>query len=769
MRVWIVLGLLCAWPALHALGQGVPAPRLSYDSVALKPTAPLADLSGATLRAEVQASPFFVAELDARAIGLGGPVQIDLEPGVQLDLQKYLSSTRLELRPLVKLAAEEPDLLSLAGPVTMTEEVFVMADRIIVSREAVIPVTAETCGFQAAGFAPLKDRRMRRAAKEKSASLPAGMREELCLTPGERSLDELAAEAETGNRPVIADLNEKLTPGLEKRMPAIDAQTRLILPPTRDDIAQEAAAIRSELAGLSPSAAFRKGATVGEALKLDDEALIRLDANGDERVITFVSIIPLSDRSVPVGAPGGGFDARDLGRGFTLNQSIGGAISVLPPALTPFVKTRGSFFPDRKVRTAPSGELSILGGTERQATGGSTIGVLKPSLPAAAMIGRLPGAQPEEEDPVRSQRISQSADVYFITGFTLTDRIEERYKHTFNKKRNYYIAFEYSIGYRAGLRFPFRVNVESEAFFRENPQSRAWDASSFQFRVNAEGRQETLTGGSIYRAAGMPEDMIFEDREFTFGVWAGCQLQLRVPIIKTVRINCPSVDVPRAGTCPDWACADFVPPIGGRRLIADPRLPADITRLQLNAWIARAGIEPGVNIYAANAEFSLKAEPQGGSFSAAGADPSNATACAPVTRGDPRRANALLPDGDCRLVFDRRYDAARPMVFQLDVTGPGDGYAPGVVLSDPEYRFTMEFVPVLELFAVVDIAVAKWRFDHDFEIEGLTVRQDFRFGHHDQTRESVDIGLCGPEDISSPACQRTAGYVFHPAWMDDGS
>jgi hypothetical protein len=770
MRVWIIAALLCASAAEFAFAQLAPlSPQLTYDAAALRATAPMADLSGATLRNEVLASPLFVAELDSRAIQRGGPLAIDLEPGIQLDLQKYLASTALELRPVLKLASEDPGRLGLAGPVTVTEEVFVMSDRIIVSREAVIPVTAETCGYSQAKFAPLKEGRARRAARTKMQELPAGMRDELCLMPGERSVEDLASEAEVSKRPVIADRYERLSPGLEERMPVIDPQTRLILPPTREDIRQEAALIRAELAALRAGAEFRKGVSVQEALELSDEALIRLDANGDERVITFVSIIPLANRSVPPEAFSTRLDAAELGRGFALSQPIGAQISAIPPALSPFVKRKGSFFPDRRVETAPRGELSILGGAASQAPGGTILGVMKPSLSRPALMGRIPGTETEARKPVRSQRISQSADVYFITGFTLTDRIEERYKHTFNRKRNYYIAFEYSIGYRAGLRFPFRVNVESEAFFREDPQTRAWDASSFHFRVNAEGRQNTLSGGSVYRAAGMPEDMIFEDREFTFGVWAGCQLQLRVPIIKTVRINCPSVDVPRAGTCPDWACADFVPPVGGRRLIAEPRLPADLTRMQLNAWIARAGIEPGVNIYAANPEFALKGEPLSGEFSSPGEDPSNATLCAPGTRGDPRRSNTQLADGDCQLVFDKRYDAARPMVFQLDVSNPADGYAPGVVLSDPEYRFTMEFVPVLELFAVVDIAVAKWRFDQDFEIAGLTIRQDLRFGHHDQTRERVEIGLCGPADISSPACQRAAGYVFHPVWIDDGS
>jgi hypothetical protein len=77
-------------------------------------------------------------------------------------------------------------------------------------------------------------------------------------------------------------------------------------------------------------------------------------------------------------------------------------------------------------------------------------------------------------------------------------------------------------------------------------------------------------------------------------------------------------------------------------------------------------------------------------------------------------------------------------------------------------------VPVLELFAVIDLAFTSWRFDHDFEISGLTIRQDMRFGHHEGTREEAEIGLCAPGDTNSPGCRRSAGYVFRPIQIDDG-
>jgi hypothetical protein len=770
--LWLVFGGT-------VFGQEAALPgRLAQtlDAASLRMGASMADLSAPQLGAEIRRSPLFIAELDSAALMRGGPVAIALGEGVELDLQQYISSSRLTNLPLLAIATAEPGLLDLAGPVTVTEEVFVMADRIIVSREAVVPVSAETCGYRPGRIRPNGRRGMAGAVREE-LGLVTEARAELCLLPGQRSLDDLAATA--GGQPVLVDPAERLTPELARRTQAVDPRTRLMLPPTQADIRAEANEIRAELARMRPGSDFRRGFTVRDALALEDEALIGLDANGDQRVITRVSIIPLADRSREISPVDRRLDDRALTRGFDLDQPIG-QVRDLPVVLAPYVTRRGTLRPTpelqprlpdqlRRIGDEPGDQGGRAGGAGQvvQAIGGPVV-TGTPTLPDNWETRRLPGTGPRSQPEARVQRISQSSEYHFITGFTLSDRIEERYKHTFNRRKNYYIAFEYSIGYRAGIRFPFRVEVESEALYREDPNTRVWNGSNFQFSVNAEGREDTPGGGSIYRAAGMPEPLILDDREFTFGVWAGCQLQMRVPVVKTIRINCPSVDVPRAGSCPNWACADFAPPIGGRHRIAEPRLPADVTGLQINAWIARAGIEPGVNIYAANGEFSLQAAPRDGRFTRVEDDPSYISTCTSRHRSDARISNEHLGSGNCRLVFNRPYDPARPMQMRLDLGDRGSNRFPGVVLSDPEYRFTMEFVPVLELFAVIDLAFTSWRFDHDFEISGLTIRQDMRFGHHEGTRDEAEIGLCAPGDTNSPGCRRSAGYVFRPIQIDDG-
>ncbi|WP_417490078.1 hypothetical protein [Maricaulis sp.] len=780
MRFWIFLAVV--WMTFGATGfaqnrsiQSALPDNLDVEALRIGPS--MATLSAPQLGAEIRRSPLFIAELDSVALLAGGPVAIELGPGVELDLQQYIAASRLTNLPVLAVATAEPTLLNLAGPVSVTEEIFVMTDRIIVSREAVIPVSAETCGYSPRRARPNGRPGMAGAIRAELDVVTAA-RAGLCLLPGERSLEDLAASA--GGQPVLIDPSERLTPRLERRSRIIAPNTRLMLPPSQADIRAEADDIRAELAGQSPNAQFRRGFTIAEALALGDEDLIGLDANGDERVITRVSIIPLADRTTTSNPDVRPIDGSALTRGFELDQPIGRQIGDLPAALAPYVTRRGSLrsTPDFQPRLpgnlmqrpdAPLARLERGGRAQQVLPGVNESGrSLTANLPNNRVIQRLPGAEPSTPPEARLQRISQSSDYYFITGFTLTDQIEERFKHTFNRRKNYYVAFEYHIGYRAGLRFPFRVAVESEAFFREDPQTRVWNASNFQFNVNAEARQDTRTGGSIYRAAGMPESMIFDDREFTFGVWAGCQLQMRVPVIKTVRINCPSVSVPRAGTCPNWACADFVPPVGVRQRIAAPRLPADVTGLQINAWIARAGIEPGVNIYAADGQVSLRAHAEDGRFTLPGEDPSYISTCTSVLRSDMRVSNELLNSGDCRLVFDRPYTADRPMSLRLDLGERGSSRFPGVILSDPEYRFTMEFVPVLELFAVIDLAFTSWRFDHDIEISGLTIRQDMRFGHHAETRETGDIGLCGPSDTTSPGCSRAAGYTFRPIQIDNG-
>jgi hypothetical protein len=381
--------------------------------------------------------------------------------------------------------------------------------------------------------------------------------------------------------------------------------------------------------------------------------------------------------------------------------------------------------------------------------------------PQPTLNGRILRGESEERNrEVRAQRIRHQGSTYFITGFTLSEEIEERHKVTFNKRRNYFIAFKYRVGYRAGLRFPFEVAFDTESGFRTNPDTGRWGPSFTQLDIGAVGVDGDARG--IYAAAGMDPELVAGDRELTFGVWAWCQLQVRLPVVKTVRVNCPSITVPRPGRCPNWACADFTPPIGRDQRLAAPRIPANVSGLQINAWIARAGVEPGVNIYARNAQFSLLAAPTGNARFMA--EPNRAQSCE-RTNGTAMRFNELRADGACRIVFDGRSQqlntgsSEAAMRLNLDVAGAS---IPAVRLSEPRYSFTMEFVPVLELFAELDVAVASWRVDKEIEIPGLTISRDFRFDRHRGTTASVLLAGCSPDDVRAPACSRANGYGFGP-------
>lgn len=736
-------------------------PSLRADQLRIGPS--MEGLSAAAVRLEVRNSPLFLAELDPARLTAGGPVAITLQAGVELDLNAYLTGSRLMARPAFAALQAEPEALGIIGPVQVREDVYLLEDRIVVSREAVVRVSARTCRDEAAAQGPTRQRGFLRQLTAAARQSVERARAELCLAPPQPG----GALQGAPTAPVVLDPAAQMTPSLSRRVQSLDAGQRLLAPPTQADIAEAAEEVRRELRAMNRQSEFRHGVSVAQALALTDGELLRLDMDGEERIISHVSIIPLAPRANASisGAPdltAPPTPPADFGRGFSLDRAIGPRLQTLPPALTPFVMSRADLMPSPRVRNVPPGALTIR---QPQTQGEPGLALATPQLgtlgPVRGLM-TLPGAEPERREPVRRTTVSQRADHYFVTGFTLSDQIEERYKHTFNRRRNYFVAFQYSVGYRAGLRFPFHVSTQSDTSFIQDPRTGRWNATDSTVRISAAGRQTTVNGGSIYQASGMARELWFDDREFTIGVWAGCQLQVRGPVVGTVRINCPSVSVPRAGTCPNWACADFDPPIGRRTLLAQPRLPASVTGLQINAWVGRAGVEPGVNVYAANARFLLDAEARGSRFVTRANEP---FPCRSTNRSDPTFDNQLVNDRQCRLAITRSPMDNREMVLRLVSQ---DEAAPGVILRNPAYEFTLEFVPVLGLFAVIDIAVASWRFDTDIEIRGLTLRQEFRFNRHAGTTERAEIGMCGPLDRNAPGCSSRLGYSFGRIWEDDG-
>lgn len=706
----------------------------------------MADLSAAEIRREVLASPLYVGRADLQALLSAETTDISLSPGVELNLSEYLRRTRITAQPTAAVAFNAPQALGLQSRPEVIEEVFVLEDRLVISREVTIEVTADTCRSIARLPSDLAARP--RAAQTSAVELA---RSELCLRPRN---PELAARRANASQPVLLDPEARLTGRDQPRLGVGPGGARLLLPPSEADIAAEADAIRAELRQRPSGEIFRHGVSIREALRLPDDELIRLDANGETRVINHVSIIPLArgveppenlDRRLPDAAlppSEGGF-----------NQPFGPRVRQLPPGLAPYIRTRDGARPDfsPQLRLPPGG---LQRATPRQPNPDLQIQGLQ-----APPGGFRRGVDTDillERREFRTQRITQSRRFTFVTGFTLTDEIEERHKVTFNKRRNYFIAFKYRVGYRAGLRFPFHVDVSSSARYRTDVETGDWEGHSLDYEIAVTGAPGDQRG--VYADAGMARDLIFDDREMTFGVWAWCQLQVRLPVIKTVRINCPSINVPRQGRCPNWACSDFTPPIGGSRRIADPRLPARITGLQINAWVARAGVEPGVNIYANRPTLTLRAEPEGGARFEPGRGQRNH-----CTRLERWLGEANELDGSaCLFRFDRVDEEGAARLLGTFVTQDRPRALPGLVLSDPVYRFEMEFVPVLELFAELDVAVADWRVDKDIEIPGLSITRNFRFNRHRGTTPEALIGGCSPDDTRAPGCSEREGYRFEP-------
>jgi hypothetical protein len=727
----LVAGLLTGSPVAQGSPPRLPPLPPGPPQLGLAPGAE--DFDAATLRDEVRRSPLFLAELDHARLIASGPVVVRLQEGVELDLNAYLVGTRILADPALRAVQDQPAALGLVGSPLLRDEVYLLADRIVVSRELIVRVSASTCGWDAQGAGRAQVRTA--TARARAAAVAEAVeraREELCPLPAGTSITGTVAPPAPGGTPPRSRARREQAMGGGGDLPP---------PPGPSDIAQAAAAVRAELASLPPQAEFRHGISVAQALAMADEALLRLDMDGEERIFHHVSVIPLDPRAqstiaaAPVmNIPRARLD--EMGRGFLLDRPVGPALTAVPAALVPMILDRPDLMPRTSDRTLiqempPDPKVQA---PRRRPT--------PPSL----------DLQPGQAMPVRRD-VNHDGHYYFITGFTLSERIEERRRRTFNKKKNWYVEVGYSLGYQAGLRFPF--HVEARLTNRYAAQGNGWRPTETALQIRARGSQQTAEGGSIFQAAGMPPNLWLDDREFTLGAWAGCYFQGRFPIVGTIRINCPSVSVPPAGTCPGWACAHFTPPIGERRLLANPRLPTSVTRLQVSVWFLTGGLEPGVNVYAADGRFLLEAQAREARFVASG---DAGQPCRATSANDPAAHNQLLHDRLCRLAFTRPPGAA-DQVMTVGLVPQGN-LPPVVVLAEPVYEFNLEFVPVLTIFALINIHIARWRFDHDIEIPGLAIRQSFGFGRHPGTTASAEKGGCSPADQNLARCAPERGYRY---------
>lgn len=702
-------------PRLAGSGAQTPQPRVGSPAT-------MANLNADSVRAAVSQSPLFLAELDYRGLTRAGALNLALAPGAEIDLPRYLRETDLSNQPEIAAVLESPRALGLVGAPDQRNEVFLLEDRLIVSRQVRVRVPRDAC-------AGAPDSVARRQFQQGFClrSVPAGQRTNFAARPG----------------------------GIPTGLNVDDA---LGAPPTAADLREEAQALRAELRAMNPRDLYAFDITVADALRMDDEALMALELNGEEREVTHVSVIPLDDNlRVPDALNADRMRAPPtrLPDGMRLDQPVGPAVRAIPDLFRQHVLTRADLMPDRRIRGGarlPDAAFRQPGASETRAPGEGVFQAftVPPQMtltrpPETVVLNRMRDFEPNQAI------VTTSEDFYFLTGFTLSRSIEDRFKHTFNRRKNYFVAFQYSVGFGLGLRFPFEVRASSTERFSEVAPG-LWQSDDIALTLGARGVSgaERIAGvESVYLASGLDPSLRFDDQEFVFRAWAGCQLHVRAPVVKTVRVNCPSIDVPRAGTCPDWACQRFTPPLfGGARELARFTLPASVTGLRINAWIAEAGLEPGVRLEARDATLSFDLAADGARFERDGG-----LACVSPSRGSPTARNRLAAPDRCALRFFRAgHDNSNRMNFRLAATERQDA---SLTLSDPVYDFTLALVPFIDLYAAIDIWLARWDFRHTFDIPGLTIQQDFTFPRHDGTRQSILLGACHPARPESAACRNS--------------
>lgn len=756
LRTMLVAAVMLAAAGPQARSQGVTAPPGSATAgpVTAAPAGPaavrpgsspaggadgLATLDADAVRSAVARSPLFLAELDYRGLTRAGALAVSVADGAELALPAYLRATDLSAQPDLAALRVAPRAVGVIGPVRQRNEVYLLQDRLIVAREVTVQVTRDAC--RAAPATP--DQRAFQAS--------------FCLN----SVPASRRGVRRAPLPPPAGRSDVLTPVEGDRT----------TPPTEADVAAEARELRASLAGLPGRQIHAHGVTVAEALRLSDEELIALELNGEERQISHVTVIPLRESLMapqdfrveprvapPAALPGG------LQGGLVSGQPPGQALLELPRGLREHVLSRPDLRPVPSLRGGGrlSPEALRAAGTDRRQ---------RDLARQAHEAGQAaPGGLQRRPDPMaaatlfqpRSATVTESADLYFLTGFTISRSIEDRYKVTFNRKRNYYVAFEYSVGFGMGLRFPFEVRASATEWFEETAPD-VWRSRRIDIDLSSRGVSgaERVAGvGSVYLASGLDPSLRFDDQEFVFRLWARCQLQIRVPVIKTVRVNCPGISIPPEGTCPDWACARFTPPIrAGRQTLARVTLPADVTRLRINAWIAQAGLEPGLRLEARGSDLALEVSTPGGWL-----DPSLLGPCTAPGRTAPGSRNRLLARDLCEVRFVRSgHDPASRQRLRAAAL---DGRDASFVLADPVYRFTLALVPFIDAYARIDVWVADWELRRSFEIPGLTIQQDFRFDRHAGTLNARTFGLCSPADPAAPACRSATVRVWQASRSD---
>lgn len=253
-----------------------------------------------------------------------------------------------------------------------------------------------------------------------------------------------------------------------------------------------------------------------------------------------------------------------------------------------------------------------------------------------------------KSDKKKQSRNKVFAKKYFLTGFTIgremTDTFElEIAKSTFLTDR-YYLEFSYVIRAGFGLRFPFSVSASSKALnnrvLGEATVGEQAQATSKPTRGKGRSRyyqKATLNQGSLalagkktnkssstsnkvsyaevsmsvapvdvdskgrpaYQAVGLPQNKYFKGKEFVLELYATCHFKASIPG-KDINKDCPVVDENRS--------QDINPIIGNeKRNLATLWINGSATGLGVNVWAGSVTVDLGIEANLTNGRIGFNA------------------------------------------------------------------------------------------------------------------------------------------------------------------
>ncbi len=498
-------------------------------------------------------SPLFQQKFTSAQISAKGLDKIKLHNGVELQFKKYTDLTRLDRNEKFKPLMNTSTVNQyLRSKPTYTENILQLQDRLIVERSMKVSMKKGVC---------------------KQRNLPISVKE-LCFVNGNGQVP-----VETKN--YLKNLRAKF----------------------------------GKISDGSSNTFGKNGITVAQLRKMNDEQLLDILLNSDDREITLVSVLPTE----------------------VYNKA-----------------TRSNLW-NTSQRIKPSNFNAKVKTPLISTTGFSKMAIIN------------------KQNKPRYQVFPKK---YFLTGFTLgreiTDTFEIQIARSTYFTDRYFVRFEYEFSAGFGLRFPFSVSVESIAsngfgqhlapvgkFQRykasstiktkpsktkprrkvtvtsdRKPPSRritTQPAKTYKIRdhrkvainppeVAAGENTPTTTGKPVthadikisvapvnvssngvpaYPAVNLPQNKYFNGKEFVLKFHASCKFKASIPG-PDINLNCPTVDLDKS--------RDIDPVIGTERTrLATLWLNGNVTGLTIDVWAGKASLDFGVESNITNGRIRFNA------------------------------------------------------------------------------------------------------------------------------------------------------------------